>query len=145
MKDIVIVDIDGTIIVCELIDQYLENHSSPDFDFIIKYENNRPVNSVIELVKLLSTKYKILFLTSRSKRHYEETIKTLKILFEDMDYDLIMRNNNDNRADDEYKKQTLTELGFLNRIFLILEDRTCVVQMWRKMGFTCLQVANGDY
>ena len=30
-------------------------------------------------------------------------------------------------------------------VHFILEDRTSVVQAWRKLGYTCLQVAEGDF
>lgn len=53
-----------------------------------------------------------------------------------------MRTAGDHRPDDEVK------LGFLRMTRqpdIIFDDRDRVVEMWRREGLTCLQVARGDF
>ena len=30
-------------------------------------------------------------------------------------------------------------------IFLLFDDRDCIVELWRSMGMTCFQVAEGEF
>ncbi len=57
---------------------------------------------------------------------------------------LFMRNSQDYRADDIIKQEILDLLP-KDRIRYVLDDRERVVQMWRKNGLTCLQVADGKF
>lgn len=59
---------------------------------------------------------------------------------------LLMRGCDDNRPDAEVKKSTYfneIEPGF--DVWLVLDDRNQTVEMWREIGLTCLQVANGNF
>lgn len=59
---------------------------------------------------------------------------------------LFMRNTGDHRKD-YIVKQELFDQHIRNsyNVKFVLDDRTQVVQMWRRMGLTCLQVAEGDF
>ena len=48
--------------------------------------------------------------------------------------------------DEKLKKQMLDEsLATVEDIFCVFDDRQKVVDMWRSLGLTCLQVAPGDF
>ena len=55
-----------------------------------------------------------------------------------------MRNSGDRRPDVEVKQEILDYLP-KDRIRCVLDDRDQVVDMWRKNGLTCLQVAEGTF
>ena len=57
---------------------------------------------------------------------------------------LFMRNGGDHRPDVEVKQEILDYLP-KDRIRYVLDDRDQVVDMWRKNGLTCLQVAEGTF
>ena len=57
-----------------------------------------------------------------------------------------MRKTGDNRKDCVVKREIFdAEIKDKYYIKFILDDRNQVVDMWRKMGLTCLQVADGDF
>jgi len=54
---------------------------------------------------------------------------------------LVMRKVNDFRPDTEVKRDMVRELGLTpDNTLCVFDDRQCVVDMWREMGFRCLQV-----
>ena len=57
---------------------------------------------------------------------------------------LFMRNSGDFRKDYVIKQEILDLLP-KDRIRYVLDDRDQVVEMWRKNGLTCLQVADGRF
>jgi phosphoglycolate phosphatase-like HAD superfamily hydrolase len=59
---------------------------------------------------------------------------------------LRMRRENDYTADDKLKKSWLDELRATGRdLDLVYDDRQKVVDMWRREGVPCFQVAPGDF
>lgn len=59
---------------------------------------------------------------------------------------LFMRADDDNRADNLVKADLFDEHVRDNyNVLFVLDDRDQVVDMWRRMGLTCLQVADGDF
>ena len=61
-------------------------------------------------------------------------------------YDLMMRKEGDHRRDSIVKKEiydTLIKDKF--DVEFVLDDRQQVVDMWRRLGLTCYQVAKGDF
>jgi len=52
-----------------------------------------------------------------------------------------MRKADDRRPDTEVKLEMVRELGLTpDDVLCVLDDRQCVVDMWRENGFRCLQV-----
>ena len=47
-------------------------------------------------------------------------------------------------SDVELKQKWLNEIGKEN-VLCVFDDRTKVVEMWRKNGLSCFQVSNGDF
>jgi hypothetical protein len=59
---------------------------------------------------------------------------------------LIMRTENDNRADEVVKRELYERhVKELHQVVAVLDDRNKVVKMWRELGLLCLQVQEGDF
>jgi len=60
---------------------------------------------------------------------------------------LLMRSTGDHRPDTEIKSELLNKyvlFGYYEPLFFI-DDRDSVVKMWRELGHTCFQCAEGDF
>ena len=64
-----------------------------------------------------------------------------------IEYDLLaMRKAGDTRKDSIIKKEMFEEyVEDKYKILFVLDDRNQVVEFWRSLGLTCLQVAEGDF
>lgn len=60
---------------------------------------------------------------------------------------LRMRPEGDYTADDDLKRQWYNEMLIddRQRLVAVFDDRDRVVKMWRSLGVTCFQVADGDF
>ena len=47
--------------------------------------------------------------------------------------------------DDVLKKDMLDKHVDINDVFLVVDDRDRVVKLWRSLGLTTFQVADGDF
>ncbi|MCU0449356.1 MAG: AAA family ATPase [Bernardetiaceae bacterium] len=136
----VIVDIDGTV---------AERADRSPFDWG-RVGEDRPKWPVIRLVKLLEKSgYAIVFFSGRDAVCRPQTVAWLNQFFEwqNEDYQLFMRAENDSRKDSIIKKE-LYEAHVVGRYWadLVVDDRNQVVDMWRQeLGLTCLQVDYGDF
>ena len=95
--------------------------------------------------RLIATEsYHILIVSGRPiDKCGKETVEWLAK--HDIKYDhILMRNSGDRRQDDIVKQEILDRLP-KGKIAFILDDRKQVVNMWRRNGLTCLQVADGDF
>jgi hypothetical protein len=150
-KNIIIVDIDGTVSKVGNRLKYLQQ-SPKDWDsFYEACNEDNPIESICNLIKGLDThpyvSYELVFCTGRRESVREKTEEWIDnrigLLFE---YKLLMRKNGDFRHDTEVKPELLKEAGIsIDNIAFILEDRNSMVKKWRELGFTCLQVADGDF
>ena len=151
MKNIVVVDIDGTLSKVGDRLKYLK-HEPVDWDsFYDSCFEDEPIREIIDLVKFLRGKYMIVYCTGRRESVREITKRWLaKHIqgneFAILDDFLIMRPNDDKRHDIHVKPEQLIKSGWdINRIAFVLEDRDSMVKKWREMGIKCLQVAEGDF
>lgn len=101
-----------------------------------KFENTMPEGKI-----------KIMFCSGREDKYRDQTIGWLRNngMLEDS-FKLYMRKTGDNRKDSIIKKEIYEEhiKGKYNVLF-VLDDRNQVVDLWRSLGLTCLQVAPGDF
>ena len=59
---------------------------------------------------------------------------------------LLMRQEGDRRSDAIVKEEIYRgKIEPFYDVWSVLDDRNTVVAMWRQIGLTCLQVANGDF
>lgn len=136
----IIVDLDGTVA--------LHNGRSPyDYSKVTEDLLNLPVASVVELYR--ETGYEILFTSGRPDSCRTDTKLWIKRHFgwrEGHQYRLFMRNAGDSRRDNVVKKELFDRhIRHSYQVEFVLDDRNQVVEMWRSLGLTCLQVAEGNF
>lgn len=155
-----IFDIDGTLADCSQRLHFIEPADNATFTYDGKLEfnpdwesfykdcvNDEPIMPVIGLAKALkATRQKLIFITGRPEKYRTETTEWLcKWLGMDSVF-LEMRKDGDHRPDYIVKKELYHE--FVAHHFVIngvFEDRKQCVDMWRSLGLTCYQVADGNY
>ena len=145
MKTAYIFDIDGTISDNQERIQYLTKEPK-DWDSFYSHCDEDTELPIINLVRILKhTGNTVIFVTGRPESCLD---KTNEWLYDHLiQYNaLYMRKNGDHREDYIVKEEI-----FLNHIkedfdsFIVFEDRKQCVDMWRKHGCTCCQVAEGNY
>ena len=132
----VLVDIDGTV-------AKMVNRGPYDW---AKVGDDEPKHEIIELVEDLMMVYEIVFMSGRDGSCYEATNKWLQDNIKQCHYQLFMRAEGDSRKDSIVKQELYEEhiKGKYN-VHLVLDDRDQVVRLWRDLGMTCLQVADGNF
>lgn len=161
MKSVYIFDIDGTIADCSHRLHHIqppaglihfepgETDWKPDWDtFYSLCVNDKPIDNVCHLLRILQMKpyIEIIFITGRSEKWREHTVEWLKRQGCLHPVYLLMRADGDHRPDYEIKKEIYDEhIKDKFNVLGVFEDRDQVVQMWRNMGLTCYQVADGKY
>lgn len=138
-QNVVLVDIDGTIALRGDRDPYAHEHSMEDA------VNLPVVNAVEALVKAFG--WKVILVSARKEKFREITEYWLWThdLFNDR-VALYMRANDDQRGDPQVKRDIFERrIAGQYDVQMVFDDRTRVVRMWREIGLTCFQVAEGDY
>ncbi|MCM1260547.1 MAG: hypothetical protein NC222_06290 [Staphylococcus sp.] len=116
--------------------------------------NDKPIEKVCKLAHTLSQYNKVIILTGRSSEVAKETSEWINknvFHFENLfNYFLIMRKEGDHRPDKIVKPELLNKFleGTIwnkDDIQIIFEDRQGMVDTWRKLGYTCFQVSEGNY
>ncbi len=133
----IICDLDGTLAI---FDRNPFNAQNCDEDDV-----NIPVANIVEA--FYNKGYKIMFFSGRKDQYKKPTKKFLEKAFGDrIKYELHMRQSNDNRKDSILKREMFDTI-IQEKYFVefILDDRNQVVDMWREIGLTCLQVNYGDF
>ena len=134
VDDVIIVDIDGTIA--------LKGNRDP-YDYALVREDF-PNKKVISVVMQLENWNDVVFVSGRSKICREDTEQWLaQIGFEKPE--LYMRRLDDYRSDEIVKKEIYYRYISPRNVLCVFDDRNKVVKMWRELGLTCLQVAEGDF
>ncbi len=160
MKSAYIFDIDGTIADCSHRLHHIqppfglvhfepgETEWKPDWDtFYSLCVNDKPIDNVCHLLRVLQRDFEIIFITGRSEKFRNHTTEWLKRqLGSFAEYHLFMRADGDHRPDYVIKKEIYDEhIKDKFNVLGVFEDRDQVVKMWRELGLTCYQVADGSY
>ena len=151
MKKTVIFDLDGTLAI---IDKRREVSRKPngkiDFDIFHDASNislDEPNTPVIKIAQLFAHNgYTIIIFSGRSDRTEHTTRAWL--MRNGVPFDkLVMRPHKTmNFVPDEIlKKDMLDKHVDIDDVFLVVDDRNKVVKMWRDLGLTVFQVADGDF
>lgn len=131
-----LVDVDGTL--AEMGDR------SP-YDLTRVHEDT-PHRHIVDLVRALAWHgHDIVIMSGRETSARQATETWLAA--NDVTYDaLLMRTTGDTRSDEVVKAELFdTHIRTHYRVAGVLDDRNRVVTMWRSLGLTCLQVAEGDF
>jgi len=144
-----ICDLDGTLAILNGRDPY--NASTC-------YEDD--INEVVRKIvnKFEDSNYTIIFCTGRPEEYREPTMKFLEKcvyaykcdgseeLHLQPSFKLFMRKTDDTRKDSIIKEEIFMDNIKDNYyVEFVLDDRNQVVEGWRSLGLTCLQVAPGDF
>lgn len=132
----VIIDIDGTV-------AHRTNRGPFDYH-MVSYDE--PDSVVIEVAaSLWRAGHKLIFVSARDDSCFNDTYRWL-VQYCPPFVKLHMRATGDFRTDAEVKRDIY---DFLIKdeydVLCVLDDRNSVVDMWREIGLTCLQVAPGDF
>ncbi len=160
-KDILVVDIDGTIADIEHRKHFIDGSDGrKDWNrFYSEVNADKPIFSTIMVVDALMHVYRGLlrcvFLTGRPESLRADTMAWLHMyvpgIWDDTCTDmplfnLVMRIEGDYRPDYIVKREQFIGAGYkMDDILLVLEDRQQVVDMWRKHDVQVFQVAKGDF
>ena len=139
----IIIDIDGTIA--------LRGERLPhDFDNVDQDLPNQKLIEVIFALKQLKPELDLIFVSGRMESCRPKTVEWLSkycsIILGSLLIKLYMRENDDFRDDRDVKLelyQKMIEPTY--DVYLVFDDRNRVVEMWRSVGLTCFQVADGDF
>lgn len=132
----IIVDLDGTLAIHV-------NRSPYDAAKCETDEVSEQVLNSVVMHKALGDK--IILCSGREDKYRLETVRWLEKNFVPYD-DLLMRREGDKRNDAIVKEELYNEsIRGVYNVFLVYDDRDRVVDMWRKKGLKCFQVANGNF
>lgn len=132
----IIVDIDGTI-------ASHPQRGHHDYDAV---STDEPIQNVIDLVRLLADRYEIVYVSGRPDRCREDTRNWLVNHGLPFPEFFFQRKTGDYRPDDVVKRELYdAHIAGEFDVKYVLDDRNRVVKMWRELGLTVLQVADGDF
>ena len=153
MKNTIIFDLDGTL---ALIDGRRDHalkmgkNGKMNWNEFFNPANiafDMPNEPVIKMAQLFPQQgFKIVILSGRSDKMFDRTVEWLE--WNDVPFDkLVMRDSKTNHftPDDVLKKDMLDKHVDINDVFLVVDDRDRVVKLWRSLGLTTFQVADGDF
>jgi len=130
-----LVDIDGTL-------ANMHNRSPYDES---KVFDDHPNHDVIRVVNLLAQDFTIVLMSGRTEGCRAETERWLDHYIVNYDF-LYMRASGDQRKDSIVKHEMFGEhVRHKYNILGVFDDRNQVVSMYREIGLTVFQVADGDF
>lgn len=135
LEDAIICDVDGTLAL------FTDNPYDRDFS---KDTLNKPVAEIVR--EFASKGIKIIIVSGRKNSAQKVTEEWLTK--NDIPYNEIYmpRSDKDWRKDYLLKEEIYNEhIKGKNNIKFVLDDRNQVVSLWRRLGLTCFQVAEGDF
>lgn len=142
----VLVDLDGTLALTDHRKHYVQGIGKKDWRaFFAACVDDSPNTPVIQVVRMLSISYPVTIVSGRSAEVMEQSINWLHQY--GIPYtDIIMRPEGDFTPDHELKARWCEEMDWnAETVLCVLDDRDAVVEMWRKRGMSCLQVAEGKF
>jgi phosphoglycolate phosphatase-like HAD superfamily hydrolase len=139
-----IFDIDGTLANLEHRRGYLQKPKNYNA-FKAEAKNDTLIEPVARVLNSLFNDNYIVLCSGRGEEQRSDTEAWL--FKHDIYYhNLYMRKEKDYRADDIIKEEVLEQIladGY--EPWIVFDDRQRVVDMWRRRGYICAQVAPGDF
>jgi len=153
-KKTVIFDLDGTLAIIDkrkdlAMTSEQKRHTKFNWDVFFNPENIKldvPNEPVVKMAQLFAENgFTIVIFSGRSNKTEKTTRSWLarnRVPF----HKLVMRDNKRHyMPDNELKKQFLDEHVNIDDVFLVVDDRQQVVDMWRSLNLPVFQVAEGDF
>jgi predicted kinase len=135
----IICDLDGTL-------AWMQGRSPYDGTKVDKDEIDPQLRDLLILLRHMG--FTLLFVSGRegTDECRTKTQKWLESHFDNHDFKLFMRKEKDYRSDEIIKKE-IYDTHIKNKYYIatVFDDRNKVVDMWRKEGLLCCQVAEGDF
>jgi len=145
----IIFDLDGTLADIEDRRQLCtKENGKMDWNKFFDPENiklDKPNWPVINtLLAFVQAGYKIAIFTGRSASTLDATKKWLHEY--GIEYNAFkMRPERNFRPDEQLKLKWLNDMDWKDNVECVFDDRQKVVDMWREIGLTCMQVAPGNF
>jgi len=142
----VVFDMDGTLADCDHRRHFVEGKEK-DFDAFYdamgEDKKNKVVCGLCNMYHL--NNWHIIICTGRPESYREITEKWLKDM--GVFYNELMMRPDEKRYMPDYlvKEEMLTLIRIERDVELAVDDRKQVVDMWRRNGVPCFQVADGDF
>lgn len=140
LPDAIICDLDGTLAL-------LNGRNPYDAATCEQDSLNEPVADIVR--EFAYAGFTVLLTSGRSAAHREQTLRWLACnSFKPPhgDFQLFMRADGDMRKDAVMKRELYkSEIAGKYNVRFVLDDRDQVVELWRSLGLTCLQVNYGDF
>jgi predicted kinase len=131
LPNAVICDLDGTLCLLRNRNPYYASRCDQD-----------DLNPVVASLLVGKT---VLLVSGREEKYREPTLNFLT-KYNIQYHALWMRETGDRRKDSIIKKEIFDRhIRDVYNIEFVLDDRNQVVELWRSLGLTCLQVADGDF
>ena len=164
MEPLYIFDLDGTLALIDHRRHFIADKNNQDWDAFhracVDDEPNIPIIKILNSLKAISyangadtptSGADILIFSGRSELVYCETVDWLKNFIYRPHVPILttikMRPLFNSIPDEILKKQWYDELPQTDkdRLVCVFDDRQKVVDMWRSIGVTCLQVSAGNF
>ena len=150
-KNTVIFDLDGTLADITVRKELAtKSNGKLDWDVFFDPSNIKldvPNKPVVKMAQMLAEDgFTIIIFSGRTDKTKYSTRSWLthnRIPFQK----LVMRDSKTKHytPDDILKKDMLDKYADINDVFLVVDDRNKVVDMWRSLGLTVFQVADGNF
>jgi hypothetical protein len=132
----IICDLDGTL-------AHLNGRSPYDASSCIDDILNEPIAHIVRTYAGIGAQ---VLLCSGREAKYRKPTEAFLAKHENPYHELFMRKTRDFRKDAVIKTEIYNaEIRDRYEVLFVLDDRNQVVEMWRGLGLTCLQVAPGDF
>ena len=150
MKNTIIFDLDGTLADISVRKHFATKpNGKMDWDIFLDPDNIKldvPNDPVVKMAQLFAKDgFNIFIFSGRSDKTIHTTKSWLthnKVPF----HKLVMRDKDRHfMPDEKLKKQFLDEHSNIDDIFLVVDDRQKVVDMWRSLGLKVFQVDEGNF
>ena len=146
MKDIIVVDLDGTLCNLKHRLHYILRDKHKDYDSFYNEVGGDTVNKwCSKIISLMwHSNFEIYLVSGRPKSCLDKT--TLWLDYYRIPYTSLnlLRTTGDHTTDVELKQKWLDDSGFKDRILFTIDDRQRIVDMWRSNGLTCLQCSDWE-
>lgn len=150
MKKALIFDLDGTLALCiarreeALKSGVMDWDVFFDEDLIINDEPNTPIVELFHMYQNIG--YTMIIFTGRTGYDGVEEVTKEWLNKNNIKPDIFdMRKAGDRRDDTVVKKEMYDKIKSEYEVIACYDDRDRVVKLWRDLGLTCLQVAEGDF